>query len=159
MTAALLLAGCGFQLRGTADLPYESLFVQIADTNPMGVQLKRNLRAGTKTRIVATAEEAEAILVPVTQAYAKTILSLNSAGRVREFRLRFTFGFRVTDRNKADIIVPQSVVIERDFPFNDSEILAKEAEEATIYQEMQADAVQQTLRRLAAAQRLKPEIQ
>lgn len=154
--AALALAGCGFQLRGSADLPYESLYVAVASNNALGAELKRYLRVGTRTRVLDSLEGAQAILVIQQQATNKTILSLNSSGRVREFRLRYLFNFRVTNRAGTDLIAPQEVTVERDFPFNDSDILAKESEETQIYREMQADVVQQVMRRLAAAQPLKP---
>lgn len=148
---ATCLAACGFQLRGSATLPYESLFVDMPESNIMGAELKRNLRAGTGTRIVATRAEAQAILTPTSQLFGKTILSLSSGGRVREFRLRFNFGFRVIDQTGRDLVAPAVMLIERDFPFNDNQVLAKETEEALIYRDMQSDMVQQVLRRLAAA--------
>jgi LPS-assembly lipoprotein len=152
--AALPLAGCGFQLRGVANLPYESLYVDMPESNPMGAELKRNLRSGTRTRIVARREDAEAILAPTLDVRGKTILSLSSSGRVREFKLRHSFNFRVTDLKGQDIVLPVSLLIERDFAFNDNQVLAKESEEALIYRDMQSDMVQQVLRRLEAAQRL-----
>ena len=86
-----------------------------------------------------------------SQLFGKTILSLSSGGRVREFRLRFNFGFRVFDQTGRDLVAPAVMLIERDFPFNDNQVLAKETEEALIYRDMQSDMVQQVLRRLAAA--------
>jgi len=44
-------------------------------------------------------------------------------------------------------------VLSRDVTFNDTEILAKEAEEQLLFRDMQADMVQQIIRRLAAAKR------
>lgn len=156
LALAAVLAGCGFQLRGHADLPFESLYISFADNNALGAELKRNLRVGTKTRIVESQKDAAATMLVTSLTNNKTILSLNSSGRVREFRLRYGFGFRVVDKNGLDLIAPQTVAVERDFPFNDSDILAKEAEEALNYRDMQTDVVQQVIRRLAAAQRLKP---
>lgn len=153
--AILLLAGCGFQLRGSAELPYETLFVDLPDSSPLGAELKRTLRTGTKTRIVARREEAEAILMPLGELRGKTILSLSSSGRVREFRLKYNFDFRVADRQGRDLVAPMALLIERDFPFNDNQVLAKETEEALIYRDMQSDMVQQILRRMAAAQTVK----
>ena len=155
LAPALLLGACGFQLRGSANLPYETLFVDMPESNLMGAELKRTLRAGTNSRIVATRAEAEAILTPLRQAAGKTILSLSSSGRVREFRLRYNFDFRLTNRQGQDLVAPMLLVIERDFPFNDNQVLAKETEEALIYRDMQSDMVQQVLRRLEAAAPLK----
>jgi LPS-assembly lipoprotein len=43
--------------------------------------------------------------------------------------------------------------VRRDFSFNDSQALAKEGEERLLLADMQADAVQQMMRRLSAAKR------
>ena len=154
---ALPLAGCGFQLRGSAKLPYESLFVDLPESSQFGAELKRYLRTGTDTRITAVRDDAQAILVPVREARSKTILSLSSSGRVREFRLKYNVDVRVTDRQGRDLIAPLVLVIERDFAFNDNQVLAKEGEEALIYRDMQADLIQQLLRRIEAAPLLKQQ--
>ena len=155
VAAAVLVTGCGFQLRGVANLPYETMYVDLPPSSLIGAELKRTLRAGTKTRIVEDRSEAEAVLIPVREARTKIILSLSSSGRVREFRLRYAFEFRVADRQGRDLIAPVILVIERDFPFNDSQVLAKETEEALQYRDMQSDMVQQVLRRIEASERLK----
>ena len=156
LAATLVLTGCGFQLRGVANLPYETLYVDLPANSPIGAELKRTLRAGTKTRIVEDRAQAEAVLLPLREARTKIILSLSSSGRVREFRLRYVFDFRVADRQGRNLIAPVTLVIERDFPFNDSQVLAKETEEALQYRDMQSDMVQQVLRRIEASERLKP---
>ena len=49
-------------------------------------------------------------------------------------------------------LIPTSeIALKRDFSFNDTQVLAKEAEEALLYKDIQTDAVQQIVRRLAAA--------
>lgn len=40
-----VIAGCGFQLRGSYTLPYESLYVAVPDTSLIGANLKRAIRA------------------------------------------------------------------------------------------------------------------
>lgn len=150
----LSLGGCGFQLRGTADLPFESLWIDIPDSNPLGAELKRTLRTGTRTRVTSRREDAEAVMLPTREARGRTILSLSSSGRVREFRLSYAFEFRIADARGRDLVEPIRLQLERDFPFNDSQVLAKETEEALLYREMQSDMVQQVLRRLSTAQRL-----
>ncbi len=55
---AATLGGCGFALRGSANLPYESLYIDLPDNNALGAELRRNLRAGTNTRIVERREQA-----------------------------------------------------------------------------------------------------
>jgi len=52
------------------------------------------------------------------------------------------------------LIAPTEIVQQRDISFNESAVLAKEAEEALLYRDMQTDIVQQLLRRLAAVKSL-----
>jgi LPS-assembly lipoprotein len=72
---------------------------------------------------------------------------------VREYQLRYRVGFRVHDGKGGDYVPQTTIQLTRDIAFNDSAILAKEAEEGLLYRDMQTDMVQQIMRRLAAAQK------
>ena len=60
IAAALLLSSCGFQLRGQAALPFET--IHIIGSPLVVVQLTRAVRAGTTTQVVANEKEADATL-------------------------------------------------------------------------------------------------
>jgi LPS-assembly lipoprotein len=145
-----LLAACGFQLRGTADVPFQTIYVP-AVAGGIGLELKRNIQAGTRAKVVDDAKQAEAVLEFTQEAREKEILSLTAQGRVREFQLRYRVGFRVHDGKGRDFVPVTTVVLYRDNTFNDSDVLAKETEEGLLYRDMQSDMVQQILRRLAVA--------
>lgn len=147
--AVVLLASCGFQLRGSTSLPFDTIYVPT--TSPVGVELKRNIAAGTATRPVNTIKEAQAQLIFTQDQREKVILSLNTAGRVREFQLRHRVGFRVIDAGGREFLPLNEIVLTRDVSFNDAQVLAKEAEETLLYRDMQTDMVQQILRRLGGA--------
>jgi LPS-assembly lipoprotein len=149
---ALLLAGCGFRLRGTAEVPFESVYIPNA-TAGIALDLKRNILAGTKARVVDDPKEAEAVMQFTEETRQKEILSLTSAGRVREFLLRYRVGWRVHDSKGADFVPQNTIALTRDVTFNDAEILAKEQEEQLLFRDMQTDMVQQIMRRMAAAKR------
>jgi LPS-assembly lipoprotein len=152
LLAALSLAGCGFQLRGAAPLPFDTLYVPGAGGG-IALDLKRNIQAGTDAKVVDEAKQADAVLQFTREERQKVILSLTATGRVREFQLRYIVGFRVVD-NKGNDYVPQSTIeLTRDITFNDADVLAKESEEQLLYRDMQNDMVQQIMRRLAAAKR------
>jgi len=148
---AAALAGCGFQLREAAKLPFESVYVP--GSGGIALDLKRNIRAGTDAKVVDDAKQAQAVMQFTREERQKVILSLTATGRVREFQLRYIVGFRVVD-NKGQDYVPQSTIeLTRDVTFNDAEVLAKESEEQLLYRDMQNDMVQQIMLRLAAAKR------
>jgi len=155
LALALLVAACGFRLRGTAELPFQSLYVPNANTG-IGLDLKRNIEAGTGAKVVDTAASADAVLVFTQEAREKEILSLTSTGRVREFQLRYRVGFRVHDGKGVDYVPPSVIQLTRDVTYNDEQILAKEQEEQLLFRDMQADMVQQILRRLSVAKPPKP---
>lgn len=154
----LLVAGCGFQLRGTANLPFDTMVVPGAGGG-IALDLKRNIQSGTNTKVVDDVKDAQAVLQFIEEVRTKEILSLTAAGRVREFRLVYRVGFRVHDGKGGEFLPTNTILLTRDVTFNDAEILAKEAEEQLLYRDMQFDMVQQVMRRLEAAQRPKPAAQ
>ena len=151
LTAALLLSACGFQLRGTATLPFSTMYVQAALTSPFALQLKRAVESGSATRVTDRPEQAEVILQIITELQEKQILSLSSGGRVAEFRLRYRVAFRLTDSKNREHIPASEILLLRDYPYSDQQVLSKEAEEALLYRDMRNDAVSQMVRRLQAA--------
>jgi LPS-assembly lipoprotein len=148
LLAALLAGGCGFHLRGQADLPFATL--NVPGNSPLLAELRRNIRTGTPTDLVATAAGADAVFEVASEVREKVILSLDTTGRVREFQLRYRVAFRVHDGKGRTWLAPDEIVLTRDISFNDGQVLAKESEEALLYRDMQSDMVQQIMRRLAA---------
>jgi LPS-assembly lipoprotein len=147
----LLLSGCGFQLRGPAALPFDTLYVQAAPTSQFATELRRVIRASGRTRVTTQADEADATLQVLNEVREKEILSLSAGGRVREFQLRYRVFYQLVDKSKNVIAPASEIVLRRDFAFNDQDQISKESEEALLYRDMQTDAVQQLLRRLQAA--------
>ena len=143
------LAGCGFQLRGQARLPFETL--HIPGASPLVVELKRNVVAGTQSRLVSSEKDANAILGFTLETREKVILSFNTSGLVREYQLRYRVGFRLYDAKGRNYIPPNEIQLTRDVSFNDAQVLAKETEDALLYRDMQTDMVQQIIRRIVSA--------
>lgn len=147
----LILAGCGFQLRGAANLPYDTLHVAAAPTSTFATQMRRAVTSSSKTKVVDNPKEAQATLHILGEAREKSILSLSGGGRVREYQLRYRVQYRVADKDNKELRAPTTILLHRDFSFNDADTLSKESEEALLYRNMQTDAVNQMLRQLQAA--------
>lgn len=157
--AALGLAGCGFHLRKAPDFAFKTLYSPLGEGSPLGVELKRSLQAGGNVRVIsdpAKINEADAILDVISEQREKVVVGLNSSGQVREFQLRIRFKFRLRTPQGRELIPDSEILQQRDISFNESAVLAKEAEEALLYRDMQGDIVQQIMRRLAAVQSLAP---
>ncbi len=152
LVALIALAGCGFRLRGTADVPFQTLYIPNALTG-IALDLKRNIEAGTDAKVVDNPKDAQAVLQFTQELRDREILSLTAAGRVREYRLRYRVGFRVHDGTGNEFVPQSNLALTREVSFNDSQVLAKESEEQLLFRDMQSDMVQQILRRLAAARK------
>lgn len=147
------LSGCGFHLRGShgeANLPFKTLYLAVAEASPLGFELKRNIRANGGTEIVSDPKDADARLEVLSEVRDKVIQSLNSQGRIRQYTLFYKLSFRVRSKTDAELLAPTEIILKRDISFNESQVLAKEAEEGLLYRDMQTDLVQQILRRLAS---------
>jgi LPS-assembly lipoprotein len=150
MVVVALFAGCGFHLRGSAPLPFETMY--IPGTTPLAVELKRNVTAASKTKLVDNPDKAQAVVAFTDEVRDKTILTFTAAGKVNEYRLRYLVGFRVTDPKSVQVFLPTSqIILTRDMSYNDAQVIAKEAEEQLLYRDMQTDMVQQIMRRLVSA--------
>ena len=146
----LTVTACGFQLRGQATLPFETIFISFPAGHPIGTDLKRLIKVGTKTRIVDQAKAAEAILEIISVSNNKEIMSVSGGGRVREFELRYRVSFRLVDSKGVELIPTNEIALRRIIPFTDAQVVAKEGEEAMLVREMQGDSAIQIVRRLEA---------
>ena len=147
------LASCGFHLRGDVPYQFQTLYINAGSAGPLAVELRKTLAGSAGTRIVDKPENAQAILDFTAYGDDKQVLSLSGGGRVREYTLTKFVAFRVHDMEGRDWLPPAEITIRRTYSFNESEALAREAEEARLLKEMQRDAVQQTVRRLQAAKK------
>ena len=152
-----MVSACGFHLRGSAPVPFDTLYIPNAKTG-IALDLKRNIEAGTNAKVVDDPKKADATLELSGESREKIILSLTGTGRVREFRLRYRMGYRVHDGKGGEYVPPSVVQLQRDVTYDDSAILAKEAEEQLLFRDMQSDMVQQVLRRLSSAEKPKPKV-
>ena len=162
LLAALTLSACGFHLRGangSFNLPFATVFITLPDSSPLAIDLKRNIRANGGTDIAAARNGADGVIEVLSDPDAnrgKTILSLSSSGRVREYQLSYAIVFRVLDRQGKQLLPPTTISLTRPISFNESQLLAKETEEALLYRDMKLDMVQQMLRRIAAIKPVLP---
>ena len=153
----LVLSGCGFQLRGAVQLAFDSIYVSASEASLLGNELKRSLESLGTVRVVndpAQQSEAQAVLEFVSEAREKTVVGVTATGQVREFQLRVRLKFRLRTPQGKELIPVTELLQQRDISFNESAVLAKEAEEGLMYRDMQSDIVQQLLRRLAAVKSL-----
>lgn len=160
---AALLAGCGFQLRQAPDFAFDSIVINAAASSPLAAELRRSLASNGKVEVVSptptpavapsappSARGGQVVFELPQELREKVVVGLNASGQVREFQLRLRIRFRVRTPQGRELIPETELLQQRDISFNEAAVLAKEAEESLLYRDMQADLVQQLMRRLAA---------
>jgi len=152
---ALLLAGCGFRLRGVPQFAFGSLYIAAPEGSQLALQLHRTLEAtGGGLRVLsdpAALPQAEAVFELLAEQQERSVVGLNASGQARELELRLRIRFRLRNQAGSELIAPTEIVQQRELSYNETLALAKEAEEALLYRDMRRDLVQQLVRRLAAA--------
>jgi LPS-assembly lipoprotein len=153
-TSVGALSGCGFKLRGSFNYAFKTLFSGFVDNSTLGNEFKRVLAADGAVAVVKEADKAQVVLDVIGETREKVVVGVTGAGQVREFQLRIRLKFKLRTPAGKEIIPETELLVQRDVSFNESAVLAKEAEEGLLYRDMQTDMVQQLLRRLSAVKEL-----
>lgn len=142
------LFACGFHLRGAADVPFNSIYIQ-GSTVIISKNLKKNLTLNA-VKVLDSADSAELLLEIVGEESEKRILSLAGTGKVNEFELYYRVHYRTKLAGDALWSQVQTVEARRDYSYSDTELLAKQGEEKRLNEDMQNSVLNSLVRRLSA---------
>lgn len=134
----IILSGCGFHLQGEAPLapPLHRMYLQASD--PYGYlarYLKDSLKM-SKVQLVSSPAEANAVLVILRDDSTQEFLSVSGTNQVRQYNLRVTVMFEITDANGRTIVSPQALTEVRPITVQASQILGSSNEANLFYQQM-----------------------
>lgn len=147
--SAVTLAGCGFELRQPARVSFRSIaLVGFARRSPLADELKRQLER--QVQVLDTPDKAEVVLQALDDVREKSVVASTAAAQVREVQLRLKFNFRVRTAGGRELIPRAELLVTRDMSYSETAALAKEAEEAELFRDLQSDVVAQVMRRLAS---------
>ena len=148
--ASAAVAGCGFQPRRPASLPFASLqLAGFGPRSPIAEELREAVNATAGTRVVP--QGAPVVLESLAEVRERSVVASTAAGQVREVQLRARFEFRLRSAGGRELIAPSQIALARDMSYSESLALAKSEEEASLFRAMHTDIVAQVMRRLAAA--------
>ncbi len=152
-------SACGFHLRqaASAALPasLSTLRVTMSDSRlaypPLLVEMRNALYAQPGVIVEAKDTKANVPLLDLFgEYYAAQVLAVDTSGKVSAYLLNYKVDFRLADAAGKNLIAKQTVKLQREYTFDQFNVLAKEKEEEYLRDEMRRDAVQQILRQLAA---------
>lgn len=154
---ALLLAGCGFHLRGSLNLADQLGPIRVVSPDPyspLAESLAQALlRAGASAPADPKAMEGVATLEILSERWGTLPISLDSQGRGMEFSLRYATIFVLRDGNGRDIVTQQVIELQREYVAQATDSVGQDSEAEILGLEMRREMTASILRRVEAASR------
>jgi len=149
--APLLLAGCGFHLRGAVEIPQELTPLYIQSGGLIGDAIEARLQ-GSDVKLTDEPAQAGMVLRIPRQRRRSRVVAVDRRGKALAYVLAYEFSFDAVDARGQTLVSRQDVVLDRTFDDNPNvSVLGKQLESDIIYQDMADDAADQVLLRLRAA--------
>ena len=149
LALAASLAGCGFHLRGQEEQGVAARALPVTYVqggNPQTGLTDELRRSGS--HIVQDRQQAKLVLTIFADGFERRLLSVGATGKAREFELYYNVNFDVHDQAGKALLPKTDISLVRDYRFDETQVLGKDAEEAVLRQDLVRDAAQQILRRL-----------
>ncbi len=149
-TLALLLAACGFQLRGSYQVPEALDPVEVrGPVSPLTQELVLALRS-SDVQVVSDPKLARAVIRVLNEVFDRRVLSVDGTGKVVEFELTYRVVFDVVDPQGQPMMPRENLLMTRTHTNPDVETLGKREEELLIRSDMQRDLAERILSRIWA---------
>lgn len=145
-------SGCGFHLRGAADLPdsIKTLFIQGIDLyQTRGRALKIGLENNGVT-VMSQYKAGHAVMTVTENVQERRVLSVGADAKVSEYELYGAMRFSISDGQGKALLSQQLVESQRDYQFDQAQVLSADEEERLLREQMDQQLVQAVLRRLSA---------
>ena len=155
LLVAAILAGCGYQLRGSAALPEVMAVTHVQGLRPYST-LVTDFSHALRTRNVTVTNDpgaATAILSITGNNTEKLVLSVDTLGNVLEYEIRQTIRFGISSPDRKPLLAEQSITLSRDFLYTSTDVLAKAHEEKLVRRTLQENLVNLAMLRIASVGR------
>ncbi|MDP1520203.1 LPS assembly lipoprotein LptE [Porticoccus litoralis] len=151
LLVAATLSGCGWHLRGTAQVNnISSVHISAADRfNDFYESLSRSLEANDVV-VENNATKAQYSVVILDQSSRRRTGSVSVSARVSEYQLTENVTMMILDGNGKTLLPRSTLTAERYFDFDENDVQSKEGEAEMLKREMRDDLVRQIIIRLNA---------
>lgn len=155
LAAATALAACGFQLRGSYDIPPAIVPIAIDAPGSSGVAraLADTLRYGDM-RVIAGDEPAASRIEILGERSERRVLTVDARGKVDEYELRYVVRWRLVDARpdagERELIAPAELTARRDYRHDPTAVLGAQDQQGVLMENMRDDIAQRILFRIQA---------
>jgi LPS-assembly lipoprotein len=145
----MTLSSCGFKLKGSYEIPYQTIYLQAAGESRVGRTIKKKLQRRPNIEIVQTLSAAEVAINILEEASTRTVAVLSNAGSVDEYELIYTIRYKIELSENSSSSVERHIVLRRKITHSDLDIAAKSNEENSLIDDMASEAATSILVRLS----------
>lgn len=148
--AVVLLAGCGFKLRGEVALAPEMQFLRL-EMVEAGPRIRQPLVAALErggVTLVESPEAAAAVLRIPVNATSTQALTISQQARVSEYTVRHRVELEIRGPDGAVLLPRDEIILERDFVFDRRDALGVAGQEETLLRDLEREMVRAILRRI-----------
>lgn len=153
---ALLLAGCGFKLRGQATLPPELASVYINTNRPPEApptELARTLRQvleANRVKVTTDPKAATATVAILSEDIRRRTIATDATGQAREYVLTYFMAYTVTRPDGSALISRSQLSLSRNLLYPEVQVLGLEEGDEIVLNSMRNDLSWAIVRRLEA---------
>tara|TARA_B100000941_G_scaffold90768_1_gene62872 strand:+ start:168 stop:656 length:489 start_codon:yes stop_codon:yes gene_type:complete len=146
---AMLLSGCGYQLRGNIDLPSD--LKQVSVVSQKYSDLVRNISqrfSNSDIKVVNKSDRNLYRVKIVSEVFNRRQLSINISGRVNEYELIYNVTYQISGPDEKS--KEETLSLYRDYSFDENNIMGNADREAQIKKEMTSNAASLIFTKLIA---------
>jgi len=150
------LGACGFHLRGQEDtaLPEVLHRIKVVRTGPVSKELTQDLThalrniAGVEVSEEDSKEKLPGLVISQDK-LERRVLAVSAVNtKISNYLLRYHVSFQVKADDGKVLLAPQTILLQRSYSANQTDVVAKAHEEEALERALRSDAVQQILFRL-----------
>ncbi len=168
--ATLLLAACGFHLRGQGTPVEGYRTVNVVDRGQLSAnttwyaggreELKRAVTDAFRHAGFDVAADAPLTVELLGESLARRVASIDANASAAEYQLDYTLRFRVVAADGATLVAEQALEADRSYRYHDDAVMGSSEEEALLGLEMRRDLAAQIVRqyRRASARAATPAV-
>lgn len=148
----LLLTACGFHLQGAMNLAAPMYRLYLQSTDPYGY-LSRTLQQYLKmsqVHLVDSPSQAQTILTILQDTNSQRLLSVSGTQQTKQYNLKVTVAFEVSDASGRIIVAPQILEENRVITVQANQILGSSNEANLYFQQMRRTLAYAIMNRLAS---------
>ena len=149
LVIAITLSSCGFKLKGSYEIPYQTIYLQAAGESRVGRIIKRKIQRKSNIEIVQTLSAAEATINILEEVSTRAVAVLSNVGSVDEYELIYTVRYRIGQGQNSSSMQEEQIVLRRKITHSDLDIAAKSNEEDALINDMASEAATGILVRLS----------